>query len=131
MELSYFLAQLLGLTLMLFAAMILLRPTITTVAIRDLRAYSFEMLLAGFLGIVGGLAVVLSHNIWEFSWRGIITLMGWAALLKGISYVAFPNFMRFTAASMLNGKRKRTTVLIVVFLLGSYLVYHGFGIAGA
>lgn len=131
MELSYFLAQLLGLTLMIFAAVVLLRPTITTVAIRDLRAYSFEMLMAGFLGIMGGLAIVLAHNIWEFSWRGIITFIGWATLLKGISYVAFPNFLRFTAVGMLNGKRKRSTVLIMVFLVGSYLAYQGFGVVGA
>ncbi len=127
MEFSYFLAQLFGLTMMIFAASILIRPTIVTVAIRDLRPFSFTMLMAGFVGIVGGLAIILSHNIWEMSWRVIITLFGWSALLKGITYVAFPDFLRFTATSMINGKGKRTAVLILVFLFGAYLTYRGFG----
>lgn len=126
MELSNFLAQLFGLTLMIFAAAILLRPTIVTVAIRDLRPFSFMMLMAGFAGITGGLAIILSHNIWEMSWRGVITLFGWIALLKGITYVAFPDFLRFSAISMLNGRGKRTIALALAFALGFYLAYRGF-----
>lgn len=126
MELSHFLAQLFGFTLMIFSAVLMLRPMIVTVAIRDLRPFSFSMLMAGFAGIVGGLSIILIHNIWEISWRGLITLFGWSALIKGVTYVAFPDFLRFTATGMLNGKAKRNAALIVTFLVGAYLAYSGF-----
>lgn len=128
MELSYFLAQLFGLILIVFAVALFLRPTIITVAMRDLRPYSFTMLMAGFLGVIGGLAIILSHNVWEFSWRGIITLFGWLAFIKGITYIAFPDFLRFTATSMLNGRGKRNIMLLLVLLLGVYLAVKGFGL---
>lgn len=127
MELSYFLAQMFGLTYIIFAGALFLRPTLVTVAIRDLRPFSFVMLMAGFIGIVAGLAIVLSHNIWELSWRGLITLFGWVALIKGITYVAFPDFLRFTATGMINGKGKRNAMLALMFLLGCYLTFKGFG----
>ncbi len=126
MELSYFLAQLIGLTVIIFASVALLQPTFIAAAIRDIRPFSFSLLVAGLIGIVAGLAIVLTHNVWEASWRVVITLMGWAALVKGIAYLVFPESLMRTAVNVFEGKRQRV-VLIVSILFGCYLVYHGFG----
>lgn len=127
MGLSFFLAQLFGLTLMLFAVIAIIRPVIITVAMRDLRPYSFVMLLAGFIGIFGGIALLLAHPIWEFSWRGLVTLMGLAAVIKGVTYVAFPETLKITGAGFFEGTQRRNTVLVVAFLFGAYLTYKGLG----
>lgn len=127
MELSYFLAQLLGLTLIIFAGIAMFRSAIITATIRDLRPYSFSMLLAGFAAIVAGLSIILTHNIWEFSWIGLITLFGWSALLKGVTYVAFPNFIIGTANKALVGRKSIKLWVVVMFVLGVYLTYKGFG----
>ena len=126
MELSLFLAQLFGLSLIIFSVGALFRPEIIFEAVRDLRPYSFPMLMAGFVGIVGGLAIVLTHNVWEVSWRGVITLFGWSALLKGITYVAFPEVVVGAGRVMLSGSR-RTPMMVVMLLLGVYLADYGFG----
>lgn len=128
MELSFFLAQLFGLTMMLFLVTIWLRPKIIDAVMDDLRPYSFTMLMAGFVGVVGGLAVILSHNVWEASWRVIITLFGWAALIKGITYVAFPEVLRGTAKGVLSTPRRRNALLLVAFLVSAFLTVKGFGI---
>lgn len=127
MEISFFLAKLFGSTLMIFTLVAMIRPTIVTVAMRDLRPLSFVMLMAGFLGILGGLAIIITHNVWELSWRGVVTLFGWAALSKGIFYVAFPETLRITAGGFIEGKRNRMILLVFGFLLGVYLAYYGFG----
>ncbi|MCA9362406.1 hypothetical protein KC906_03440 [Candidatus Kaiserbacteria bacterium] len=125
MEVSLFLAQLFGLTLVVFILIALLRPVFLEAALRDLRPYSFPLLIAGFVGIIGGLAVILSHNVWEMSWRVIITIFGWAALAKGVMYVAFPEYLLRTAGKVL-GDRCRTPVLLIALLFGIYLTYQGF-----
>lgn len=125
MELSLFLAKLFGLTFMLFAGVAFWRPEMFTAALRDMRPYSFPMLVTGFVGVMGGLAVVLTHNIWEASWRVVITSFGWLALLKGVSYIAFPGFLIRTATGVLEMRQQRF-LLGVTFLLGCYLAYHGF-----
>lgn len=127
METSVFLAQLLGLTLVIFVLITLLRPAFLESVMRDLRPYSFALVLAGFIGVVGGLSIVLLHNVWEFSWRGVITLMGWAAIAKGISYVAFPDQLISTAGSVL-ARRRRKWTLWAALALGVYLTYHGFSL---
>ena len=126
MELSYFLAQLFGLTLVIISIGALARPEIIFEAVRDLRPFTFCTLMAGFIGIVGGLAIVLSHNIWEVSWRGLVTLFGWSALIKGFTYMVFPEAVVATGRVMLAGRR-RTLLLVIVLAVGLYLTYYGFG----
>lgn len=126
MELSYFLAQIFGLTLMIFAVVGFVRPAIIVGVMRDLRPFSLAVLIAGFIGIVGGLAIILSHNIWVADWRIVITLFGWVALLKGITYVAFPEMLVNTTTGIFEKKRNRTIALWLAFLLGVYLVSNGF-----
>lgn len=127
MELSLFLAQLFGLVFIIFSVTALWRPEFMSAAVRDIKPFSFPLLLAGFIGIFGGLAIILSHNVWGWSWRVIITIMGWAALLKGVAFVAFPESLMQIGVRMLEGKRQRVT-LVFAFLLGCYLAYKGFGL---
>lgn len=126
MGLSYFLAQLFGLTIIIFSVVAFFQPSLISATIRDMKPFSFPLLMAGFLGVFGGLTIILSHNIWEMSWRVIITLFGWAALIKGIAYVAFPGTIVRTGISLFEGKWRRWS-LVVTFLVGCCLVYHGFG----
>ncbi len=129
MELSLFLAQLFGLLLLIFIAIAFIRPQYIEGVLRDLKPHSFSMLLAGFVAIVVGLMVILTHNVWDMSWRVVITLFGWAALLKGITYVALPETLIATADKALQGRYRQAT-LTLAFLLGCYLTYQGFGIGG-
>jgi RsiW-degrading membrane proteinase PrsW (M82 family) len=83
--------------------------------------------MAGFLGVFGGLAIILSHNVWEMSWRVVITLFGWGALIKGITYVTFPGLIMRTGISLFEGKWRKIS-LAIALLVGCYLSYHGFGL---
>ena len=41
------------------------------------------MLIAGVFALVMGVVQVVGYNSWTFDYRGLITLLGWVALLKG------------------------------------------------
>lgn len=75
MELSLFLAQLFGLTMIIFMVSLLLKSDLIDRMINDLRTSAFSMAIAGFVGVMGGLAVILTHNIWEMNWRGLVTFL--------------------------------------------------------
>jgi hypothetical protein len=128
MELSYFLAQLFGLTMMVFGVLMWIKPRLVDGMVGDLQQHVFSRVMAGFIGVVAGLAIILSHNIWEFGWVGLVTLFGWSAFLKGISYVAFPKMIFSTAGSILKSGKRQLFVSMVVFLIGAYLTYNGFGL---
>lgn len=127
MELSYFLAQLIGIALVLFSVAGYMRPRLITVAMRDFDHESFSTLFVGFTALIGGLAIVLSHNVWDSTWRVWITLIGWAAVLKGFSYLVAPKWLMSVGRSVLKNQSWIRLSLILTLALGIYLAYKGFG----
>ena len=81
--------------------------------------------LSGFLFLILGVLLVVSHSVWVFDWRLIITLLGWIILLKGVGRIFFP-----LAVRRLIEKKKNNRIFflgeIVVLLLSLYLLYRGF-----
>lgn len=126
MEISFFLAQLFGLTLIIFSAVAFFQLSLISATIRDMKPSSFPLFMAGFIGVFGGLAIILSHNIWEMNWRVIITIFGWVTLIKGIAYVAFPEAIMRIGVSLFEGKWRKW-LIVTTLLVGCWLTYHGFG----
>lgn len=127
MELSYFLGQLMGLSVVLFSIVGIIRPKIIKAAASDFNHESFSALVIGLIAIVVGLSVILSHNVWEFSWRVWITLLGWSSLIKGLTYAIFPEFLISISRHMLNKKSWIQGSLSIMLILGIYLTFKGFG----
>lgn len=127
MELSYFLAQLFGLSLAIFAAIMFMRPGMMRPMITEVGQNKLLTAFVSIAGIMGGLAVILTHNVWVMGWPVIITLFGWSALLKSITYMLAPDMIT-DMANMVYGSASRTRlVLVIAFALGLYLTGAGFG----
>jgi len=82
--------------------------------------------LGGIMALVIGFLLVTYHNVWEGSWVVIITIFGWAALLKGVVLLVFPKWMISLTKSMMKCKQIVPTAGIVVLILGAVLGYFGF-----
>ena len=123
MELSVFLAKVLGLYLVIVAPAALLNRKHFPRLIKEFSDSLAIVVLSGLVALVLGLLLVVSHNVWTADWRVIITLLGWLTLIKGIVRFAFPDKVArlWTAAS-----RWWATVLVAFFILGVYLTYKGF-----
>ena len=81
--------------------------------------------LSGFFIIMIGAAIIASHNIWLWDWPVIITLLGWAALIKGTMRILFPE----TVVYLINKKVNNYWFLsaeISFLMLSAYLLYQGF-----
>jgi hypothetical protein len=127
MELSLFLAKILGAVFTAFSVAGLMRPKIISDALRDFDHESFARLIAGCAGIGVGIAVILQHNVWAWDYRGLITLFGWTALLKGVSYLLIPKQAVNFTKSMMKSKSQMQVFLGATLLIGLYLLYSGFG----
>ena len=76
-----------------------------------------------------GLLIVAGHNVWELSWRVIITLGGWLFVLKGANRLVFPEMDTRIALSLdREGTRSRwiTPVLIGFLAFNVWVAYLGF-----
>jgi hypothetical protein len=79
----------------------------------------------GFLALSMGVVMVVLHNVWTGGiLEVVITVIGWAALIKGVFILWFPN-----AAASFYRKFATGTLLfwwgIIAFIIGLVLMYKG------
>jgi hypothetical protein len=126
MDTSLFLARLLGPMLVVLAIGLLLRQDSWRAMAKEFTASRPLLFLSGFLTLLGGLALVNTHNVWEAGWPVIITLLGWLAVIGGIARMLFPETVVGISERMLNQKTGLTVAGVVEGLLGLLLCYVGY-----
>jgi len=79
----------------------------------------------GFFTFVIGIAMVLAHNVWVKNWQVVITILGWASVIKGLSLLFFPEAMKNCVKKMENNSWLPVLLVIGVFI-GLAITYFGF-----
>ena len=72
-----------------------------------------------------GAAQVAVFNVWTADYLGLLTVIGWVALLKGAIRMAIPSTVVSLRRLVLNANWINPPIL-VSFVLGAYLLYVGF-----
>lgn len=124
MDYSNFLAKFWGWYLIIFFLILSLNPKRIKQIFDDLKDQKF-LIIFSFVAIIVGLLNILFHNIWESSYKLIITLIGWSSLIIGLALFIIP---KFTVAwlEVLNIKLVQV-FYVLLFLVGLFLlnqVYH-------
>ena len=124
-NISIFLAQFWGWYLLIFFVILSFNPRRIKQIFDDLKDEKF-LILTAFIAIIIGLINILLHNVWEPSWKFIITILGWIALFIGLSLFIFP---QPTVSSLKSFNVKFVQVIyVLLFLLGIFLLNKSYGI---
>jgi hypothetical protein len=91
----------------------------------DLQDQKFTILIS-FIAIIIGLINVLLHNVWEANISLLITLFGWAALLKGILLFTYPKLI-VKWITLFNIKFVQVLYILLLFI-GVFLLNKAYGI---
>jgi hypothetical protein len=124
MELSIFFAKLLGIYLLVMAADLLLRRHELEGAMKDFASSKGLLVFSGSTSLLLGLALVLGHPVYQFDWQGLITLIGYILILRGVGRIAFPTHLQKNIVSFFH--REYWSLFLVVLVLGAFLTYKGF-----
>jgi uncharacterized protein YjeT (DUF2065 family) len=126
MELVNYLAELWGILLVVMAIALLIKPRYISMLFEKIQDDK-NLFCHGVASLVIGLAMVLSYNVWVKNWTIIITLFGWAALLKGLFMLFLPE-----RAKALLEKMSRSAyiqyALLVMLVIGLILIYYTFAV---
>lgn len=128
METSLFLAQVIGLYLIIQSIVLMVRLKEIQKVVQEFindRALIFFM---SMMATMVGLLLVVSHNVWEANWRVIVTVFGWAILIKGILYMSFSHKKMELLVRKFNTRNWYIGGGIVSLIAGLYLVFKGFGL---
>lgn len=124
MGLSLFFAKFLGIYMLIIAAIWLTRKKQFEIGIKDILSSDGLLALSGAIHLVVGLIIAISHPIWEWNWRGLITLIAYISIIQGIIRLTFPNeSKKAIIKSLVKGSWVWILVLVV---LGVILTYNGF-----
>jgi uncharacterized protein YjeT (DUF2065 family) len=126
METSLFLAKLIGPVLIVIGLGLLVKPTDFREMATDFLASRAMIFLAGLLTLVTGLAIVLTHNVWEFNWPVIITILGWLSVAGGVFRILFPAGVQAMGTSMMDKPAMMTVGGAIQIVLGLWLCYAGY-----
>lgn len=125
---TIFLAQLLCWVLFVMGMSMLIVPGWYDSITKDILKSPSMMHMGSFLSLAMGLAIVLVHNIWEWSFALIITLFGWANIIKAIIPLWFPDWT-VTMTKKLPMDEVLVRVSGIIFVLLAVALYSvGYGV---
>ncbi|MFH1142441.1 MAG: hypothetical protein ABIH67_05735 [Candidatus Uhrbacteria bacterium] len=126
MELSLFLAKLFGLVYLLIGLGVFINKNFYKEVFEKLLKNEALIFCCGATAFVVGFAIVSAHNLWVGDWYIIITLFGWASLIKGAMFLLLPKFQISLAKSLMKSDFYLNLTTVVCLVIGLILCYFGF-----
>jgi hypothetical protein len=123
---SIFIARLLGPLIVVMAVALLAQPESYRAILKEFIHSAALCYLAGFFGLLGGIALVLVHNVWTADWRVVITLIGWITIARGAFTLLWPQSVAAIGARLFESRRAVAIVAVVNLALGLFLSYLGY-----
>ena len=124
MDLSILLAKLLGIYMLIIAALWILRKDQMDALIKDFISSKGLIAFSGSMTILLGLSIAIEHPIWQLNWRGLITLLGYIMIFRGIMRFAFAEKVQQNALKIIS--KGYWIMIAVLIVLGGFLTYCGF-----
>ncbi len=124
---SLFLAKLIGPIFVIVGTGLLLNGDRYRAVADEVMSSHTLLYIFGAIALTGGLAIVLTHNIWVWDWPVIITIVGWLMIVRGSFRIVFPQQVEDLARKMV---ARWSNILLIsgllVIALGAFLCWKGF-----
>lgn len=126
MELTIFLAKLIGWYFVILGLFLVVRRQTLKTAITDLISDSALMMLIASVTLILGLLLVLSHNVWVMGWPVIVTIIAWLVLLGGLLRLFAPEVGIKIAKGWLKNPTYVIVAALIYILVGLYLLFRAY-----
>ena len=124
---TIFIGRLLGLYLVAISVGMLVHRRRTLETLDAMARSGPWMLFSSMIATAAGLAVVLGHNVWSGgALPVVVTLFGWAALLKGVALLWVPAERIAAAYKAIGFERFFHVWMVAVLALGLWITWAAF-----
>lgn len=103
MDILVLTSKILGIYLVVSGLFLILKAKTIPILLRDFFDHPAIVYLTGIILIFLSSMFLLQFNIWDYSWRTIVTVFGWLVLLKGLAYIFFPGSLSALAVRKFRG----------------------------
>ncbi|MFC1805279.1 hypothetical protein ACFLZ3_05610 [Candidatus Omnitrophota bacterium] len=123
---SVFIARIFGLCYLIIGVGFMFNRKAFTQVMEDFCKNAALSFYGGLLALVVGIVLILTHNLWVADWRVMITIIGWAGLIKGIWMIIFPGSVSGFMKAYLKNKKLLAVHSMVALIFGAVLTFFGF-----
>lgn len=126
MNTSIFIASIMAPMMIVMGAGLLLNGAAFRAMAKDFLRSPGLIFLAGFITLLLGLLIVVSHNVWVAGWPVIVTIFGWIMVAAGILRMAVPDRLRAIGERMMDNNALMTGAAILYLAVGLILGWFAF-----
>lgn len=125
METTIFLAKLWGPVMLAVGAGIFVSRSYYNKVYRELEKDALAALIFGMSAMAAGIAHILFHNEWGTLEEGLVSILGWGLLAKGVIFVIVPGFVDRAGDFWVN-TRLLPLAGAVTLIAGAYLSWFAY-----
>jgi hypothetical protein len=126
MDISKFLSKVIGLYEVIIGLVMLKNMNLFASNIQAMINDEPLMIYIGCVTLIMGLLMVVSHNIWQWSWQVMVTIVAWIVLIKGAAILLFPHSMDQITMQFVMNPGLAYTSAIFEMIIGLIFCYFGF-----
>jgi len=123
---SIFIARLLGPIFVIAGTALLVRAQMFRGILQEFIRSPALLYLAGFFGLLAGMALILTHNVWILDWRLIITLIGWVTIIRALVSIFQPRWIVTAGTTIVKHRGIFIVAAATNLVLGLVLSYFGY-----
>jgi hypothetical protein len=126
MERSVYLARLIGPVFIIVGLGVVINAEFYRAMAEQVLHNAGLIYASGVLTLLGGIAVVLAHNVWDGSWRVIVTALGWAGVFGGVFRILAPKEVEVIGTYAMAHTAYPVAGALFILLIGAVLSYFGY-----
>lgn len=93
MEITLIVAKVMGAYLVISGFFLLLRGKTLPSILKDFFEHPAVVYLTGAILVFLSTLFLVQNNVWDGTWRSVVTLFAWMVLLKGVMYIFAPEML--------------------------------------
>ena len=127
MDASIFLAKLMGPIFVIIGVGLFLNRERYLAVVDEVILSKTLLYVFGVMALTGGLAILLTHNVWVWDWPVVITIIAWLMVVRGSLRIVIPQQIEAIAKGMTD--QLPTLLLIsdmIVISVGLFLSWKGY-----
>lgn len=123
MDISLVAAKILGTYFIISGVFLIFRGKTIPALLKDFFDHPAVVYLAGVILIFLSSLLLIQSNVWDGTWRVLVTILSWVVLFKGLAYIFIPE----TLHKIVTKKVLRSLNLygLVAIAVGLFLFYLG------
>jgi uncharacterized membrane protein len=123
MDIFVLVSKLLGIYLVVSGLFLILKAKTVPLLLKDFFDHPAIVFLTGVILIFLSSMFLIQHNVWNGSWKTIVTAFAWLVLLKGLAYIFAPGALSEMSIRKFRGWFGAWGILAII--IGVYLFYLG------